>query len=430
MARKYQYDSMEKIAQTVKEKLKDEPKLFEMFEKCYGNTLDTTVKRMEDGTTYVITGDIPAMWLRDSVAQLRPYLVAAKEEAELSDLLVGLSKRQFMYVNIDPYANAFNEAANGNCWEHDDTDMGDWVWERKYEVDSLCYPLQFAYLIWKNTGRTDHFDGAFREGVSKILKVFRTEQNHEEESAYRFVRKDTYFTDTLSRDGKGALVKPGIGMTWSGFRPSDDACTYGYLVPSNMFAAVVLAYLEEIAEDVFGDLELKDEAERLKEEIYEGIESFGITDTENFGRVYAYEADGYGQFNLMDDANVPSLLSMNYLGFQGKHEEVTKNTRKLILSEANPYYYEGRKAAGIGSPHTPAKYIWHIALAMEGLTAKTEKEKLQSLHMLAQTDGGTGLMHEGFHADDDTRYTREWFSWANAMFCELVLDYCGYRIQR
>lgn len=430
MARKYQYDSMERIAQTVKEKLQCEPKLYEMFENCYGNTLDTTVKRMEDGTTYVITGDIPAMWLRDSVAQLRPYLVAAKEEAELSDLLVGLSKRQFMYINIDPYANAFNEAANGNCWEHDDTDMGDWVWERKYEVDSLCYPLQFAYLIWKNTGRTDHFDAAFREGAGKILKVFRTEQNHEEESAYRFIRKDTYFTDTLSRDGKGALVKPGIGMTWSGFRPSDDACTYGYLVPSNMFAVVVLAYLEEIAEEVLKDLELKNEAEQLKEEIYEGIESFGITDTENFGRVYAYEADGYGQFNLMDDANVPSLLSMSYLGFQGKHEEVAKNTRKLILSEANPYYYEGRKAAGIGSPHTPAKYIWHIALAMEGLTAKTEKEKLESLHMLAQTDGGTGLMHEGFHADDDTKYTREWFSWANAMFCELVLDYCGYHIRR
>lgn len=430
MARKYQYDSMERIAKTVKEKLQCEPKLYEMFENCYGNTLDTTVKRMEDGTTYVVTGDIPAMWLRDSVAQLRPYLVAAKEEAELSDLLVGLSKRQFMYINIDPYANAFNEAANGNCWEHDDTDMGDWVWERKYEVDSLCYPLQFAYLIWKNTGRTDHFDAAFREGAGKILKVFRTEQNHEEESAYRFIRKDTYFTDTLSRDGKGALVKPGIGMTWSGFRPSDDACTYGYLVPSNMFAVVVLAYLEEIAEEVLKDPELKNEAEQLKEQIYEGIESFGIIDTENFGRVYAYEADGYGQFNLMDDANVPSLLSMSYLGFQGKHEEVAENTRKLILSEANPYYYEGRKAAGIGSPHTPANYIWHIALAMEGLTAKTEKEKLESLHMLAQTDGGTGLMHEGFHADDDTRYTREWFSWANAMFCELVLDYCGYHIRR
>lgn len=430
MARKYQYDSMERIAKTVKEKLQCEPKLYEMFENCYGNTLDTTVKRMEDGTTYVITGDIPAMWLRDSVAQLRPYLVAAKEEAELSDILVGLSKRQFMYINIDPYANAFNEAANGNCWEHDDTDMGDWVWERKYEVDSLCYPLQFAYLIWKNTGRTDHFDAAFREGAGKILKVFRTEQNHEEESAYRFIRKDTYFTDTLSRDGKGALVKPGIGMTWSGFRPSDDACTYGYLVPSNMFAVVVLAYLEEIAEEVLKDPELRNEAEQLKEAIYEGIESFGITDTENFGRVYAYEADGYGQFNLMDDANVPSLLSMSYLGFQGKHEKVAENTRKLILSEANPYYYEGRRAAGIGSPHTPANYIWHIALAMEGLTAKTEKEKLESLHMLAQTDGGTGLMHEGFHVDDDTRYTREWFSWANAMFCELVLDYCGYHIRR
>lgn len=428
MRQKHRYSSVEKILQAVKEKLKDEPKLVEIFEKCYGNTLDTTVKRMEDKTVYVITGDIPAMWLRDSVAQLRPYLIAAKEEPELSDLLTGLSKRQFMYINIDPYANAFNEAANGNCWEHDETDMGEWIWERKYEVDSLCYPLQFAYLIWKNTGRTDHFDETFRRGARKILKVFSTEQNHEEESPYHFMRKDTYFTDTLSRNGKGALVKPGIGMTWSGFRPSDDACTYGYLVPSNMFAVVVLSYLEEIADKVLLDLQLKNEAEKIKEEIYEGIENYGIAKTECFGKVYAYEVDGYGQYNLMDDANVPSLLSMEYLGYEGKDKEVIENTRRLILSEANPYYYKGKKAAGIGSPHTPAEYVWHIALAMEGLTAQSEKEKLESLHKLAATDGGTGLMHEGFHVDDDTRYTREWFSWANSMFCELVLDYCGYHV--
>lgn len=430
MAQKQQYRSIEKILNSVKEKLKDEQKLFEMFQNCYTNTLDTTVKHMPDGSTYVITGDIPAMWLRDSVAQLRPYLIAAKEDPEIADILTGLSKRQFRYIQIDPYANAFNEEENGNCWEHDDTEMNGWVWERKYEIDSLCYPLQFAYLIWKNTGRTEHFDTVFKAGAEKILEVFHTEQDHEGRSPYHFQRRDTYFTDTLSRDGKGALVKSGIGMTWSGFRPSDDACTYGYLVPSNMFASVVLGYLEEIAEEFFHDTKLAGEAKTLKKEIYEGIETYAITKTEAFGEVYAYETDGYGQFNLMDDANVPSLLSMEYIGYEGKKKEVADNTRRLILSEANPYYYEGKKAAGIGSPHTPVKYIWHIALAMEGLTAKSKEEKLAALHMLAKTDGGAGLMHEGFHADDDTRYTREWFSWANAMFSELVLDYCGYRIER
>ena len=225
------------------------------------------------------------------------------------------------------------------------------------------------------------------------------------------------------------MVKPGIGMTWSGFRPSDDACIYGYLVPSNMFASVVLGYLEEIAEEVFHDIELKNMANALKKEIYEGIESYGITRTGEFGEVYAYETDGYGQYNLMDDANVPSLLSMEYMGYKGKDRKVAENTRRFILSEANPYYYAGRKAAGIGSSHTPTRYIWHIALAMEGLTEKAKEKKLEILRLLAETSGGTGLMHEGFHADDDTRYTREWFSWANAMFSELVLDYCGYRVK-
>ena len=430
MAQNRQYSSIEKIIETVNDKFKGEQKIFEMFKNCYTNTLDTTVKSMPDGTAYVITGDIPAMWLRDSAAQLRPYLIAAKYEPAIADILTGLSKRQFMYIQIDPYANAFNEQNNGNCWEDDDTDMNGWVWERKYEVDSLCYPLQFAYLIWKNTGRTEHFDEIFKKGSEKIIEVFSREQYHEEKSSYHFIRRNTYYTDTLSRDGKGALVRSGIGMTWSGFRPSDDACTYGYLVPSNMFAVVVLGYLEEIADKIFHDIKLKNKAKAIKQEIYEGIESYGITKTEEFGEIYAYEKDGFGQYNLMDDANVPSLLSMEYLGYKAKNEEAAENTRRFILSEANPYYYEGNKASGIGSPHTPAKYIWHIAMAMEGLTAKSKEKKLEILHKLAETDGGTGLMHESFHADDDTNYTREWFSWSNAMFSELVLDYCGYQIKR
>lgn len=429
MKKKQQYHAIERIMEDIKEKFQNEPQLFEMFQNCYANTLDKTIKRMEDGTSYVITGDIPAMWLRDSAAQFRPYLIPARKEPELADILVGLSKRQFRYINIDPYANAFNETDNGNCWEHDDTEMNGWIWERKYEVDSLCYPLQFAYLIWKNTGRTEQFEGEFREAAWKIIRTFRTEQNHEEQSPYHFVRKDTFYTDTLSRDGKGALVKSGTGMTWSGFRPSDDACTYGYLVPSNMFAVVVLGYLEEIAEKILGDQELKKEAAALGADIYEGIETYGVTRTEGYGEVYAYETDGYGQYNLMDDANIPSLLSMDYLGYRGRNRQIAKNTRRFILSEANPCYYSGKAAEGIGSPHTPVRYIWHISMAMQGLTAKTKEEKLEILHLLSQTDSGKGLMHEGFHVDDPSMYTREWFSWANAMYSELVLDYCGYSVQ-
>ena len=422
--------SIQAILNRVQASFENESKIIELFRNCYIDTLNKTIHPMADGTAYVVTGDIPAMWLRDSSAQLRPYLIPAKEDSAIADLLVAVNRRQFQYICIDPYANAFNAEANGNCWEKDETEMNDWLWERKYEVDSLCYPVQFAYLIWKNVGRTEQFDAAFVEAVQKILTIFRTEQHHEEQSRYRFIRRNSYFTDTLSRDGMGALVKSGIGMTWSGFRPSDDACTYGYLVPSNMFAVVILGYLQEIAKEILEDAALADEAAKLRAEIYEGIENYAITRKEGYGDVYAYEADGYGQFNLMDDANVPSLLSMEYLGYQGRRPEVAENTRKLILSEANPYYFQGKCARGIGSPHTPVGYIWHIALCMQGLTAKMQEEKKAMIDLAAATEGGKMLMHEGFCADDDCRYTREWFSWANAMFCELVMDYCGMRVKK
>ena len=217
-------EALLKLIKRVEENFPEDPKMVQLFVNCFTNTLDTTVKRLPDKTTYIITGDIPAMWLRDSVAQIRPYLMAAGEDGDIADMLVGLVKKQFFYVNLDPYANAFNQEANGNCWEHDETDMGPWIWERKYELDSLCYPIQLSYLVWKNTGRTDQFDETFVKGVRRILKVWRTEQHHEEESPYSFVRKGCYFTDTLSRNGKGALVKSGTGLIWSGFRPSDDAC--------------------------------------------------------------------------------------------------------------------------------------------------------------------------------------------------------------
>lgn len=422
--------SMADLLHDIKEKLGNDQKLAEMFENCYTNTLDTTVKSLPDGTTYVITGDIPAMWLRDSVCQLRPYYILAAKDSQIADLMEGLVRRQMKYILIDPYANAFNEEPNGNCWEKDDTDACDWIWERKYEIDSLCFPLQMSYLLWKNTGRTGQFDEQFVKAAYKIMQVWRTEQDHENLSPYHFRRKDCYYTDTLSREGKGALVKPNIGLIWSGFRPSDDACVYGYLIPSNMFAVVVLGYLKEIAAVVLKDGRLSKEAESLAEEIRRAVEAYGTVEHYKYGKVYAYEVDGFGQYNLMDDANVPSLLSIPYLGYVTEDDEVYQNTRDMILSDANPYYYKGKAACGVGSPHTPVNYIWHISLAMQGLTNSQSDYKHRILELMKRTDGGKKLMHEGFHADNPEEYTREWFSWANAMFCELVLDYCGYQVKR
>lgn len=423
-------ESMKKLLEELRERAKDYPRLMEQFYTCYTNTLDTTVEPQEDGTVHVITGDIPAMWLRDSAAQVRPYIFLAKEDREIAGLLEGVVRRQFRFLCIDPYANAFNKKPDGSCWEKDDPDQNPWVWERKFEIDSLCYPIQLAWLLWKNAGCTGQFDDCFVKGAHLICQVLQREQAHEEQSDYRFIRKNSFWTDTLSRDGRGALVKSGTGLVWSGFRPSDDACVYGYLIPANMFAAVALGYLEEIAGEILGDAELKEKSRALREELHAAVEKHGKTLTEEFGMVYAYETDGYGMYNLMDDANVPSLLSMGYLGYPADREAY-ENTRRMILSEANPYYYSGSRAAGIGSPHTPSGYIWHIAMAVQGLTAETREEKLEILEKMAETAGeGGGMMHEGFHKDDASKYTREWFSWANAMYAELFLDCFGYSLER
>ena len=420
---------MKHFLEKLRQQAADCPELMQVFENCYTNTIDKAVQKKEDGTAHVITGDIPAMWLRDSAAQMRPYLFLAKENEEIRELIAGVVRRQFMYICIDEYANAFNELPNGACWEKDDPNQDPWVWERKFEVDSLCYPVQLAYLLWKNTGCDSQFDENFFKGIEKIFQVFRTEQFHEEKSVYKFQRKKAWFRDTLSREGKGALVKPGIGLIWSGFRPSDDACTYGYLIPSNMFVVVIMGYLEEMAREVFRDEQMEQNARRLKEQVREAVEKEGKIDTEEFGTVYVYEADGYGMYQLMDDANVPSLLAMEYLGYPAD-KEAAENTRRFILSDANPFYYKGIKAEGVGSAHTPTGYIWHIAMAMQGLTSTSREEKRKILEKMVSTTGGKGVMHEGFFCDDDTRYTREWFSWANAMYAELFLDYMGYRLER
>lgn len=422
------------VKRICEEKLANDAKLSELFKNCYPNTMDTTVKTIGEKDTFVITGDIPAMWLRDSTAQVRHYLPVAKHDAEVADCIEGLVNRQFKCIDIDPYANAFNQEANGMCWpkyaaetlgqtaggESDDTDFETpWVWERKYEIDSLCYPVQLAYLLWKETGRTGQFNDQHKKSTLRILDLFTVEQDHSK-SPYYFRRTNCPPTDTLTHDGHGAPVAV-TGMTWSGFRPSDDACVYGYLIPSNMFAVVTLGYTAEIMREIYKDEEVAARAEKLASEIRAGIEKYGVVEHPKFGKMYAYETDGLGNYVFMDDANVPSLMSIPYLGYCSADDEIYKNTRAFVLSKENPYYYEGTAAKGVGSPHTPPEYIWHIALSMQGLTSRDPEECKAFLRMLKTTDDGKGFMHEGFHKDDPSKFTRPWFAWSNSLFSEFVL---------
>lgn len=411
--------AVQKCIEQAETELAYNPKLLRMFKQCFPNTLETTTRLMEDGSTFVFTGDIPAMWLRDSSAQVRHYLPLAAQDQELQRVIEGLVKRQLKYIQIDPYANAFNEEDNDNRYEDDLTELNPWVWERKYEIDSLCYPIQLSYLYWQQTGKTSLFDETFLETMKTIISLWRTEQRHFEQSPYRFARTTGPKTDTLRNNRMGMPVNY-TGMTWSGFRPSDDACTFGYLIPANMFACVVLGYMEEIADRIYGDEQVKKEAAILREEIDYGIRTYGIYRHPEFGEMFAYETDGFGNYNLMDDANVPSLLSIPYLGYADKDDPIYINTRKFILSKHNPYYYEGSHAKGIGSPHTPKSYIWHISLSMQALTSSDNEEIAEIVRTLTSTDADTGYMHEGFHVNDPNEYTRPWFAWANSLFGELV----------
>ncbi|NOU80960.1 metal-independent alpha-mannosidase [Paenibacillus sp. LMG 31459] len=412
--------SVQAVLKEAEQKLGHRPRLLKQFLNCFPNTLETTTKLMEDGTTFVITGDIPAMWLRDSVEQMMHYTPLLADDQDLQRMVSGLIRRHVHCAGIDLYANAFNEAANDWHWNAgDETEMSPWVWERKFELDSSCFTIRLAYAYWKETGKADIFDAGFKEMLLGIMRLWKTEQRHQEQSAYSFSRSNCPFHDTLRSGGRGMPVNY-TGMIWSGFRPSDDACDFHYHIPSYMFAAVSLSQMQEIASLVFRDSRMAAEMAELEGEIRHGIELYGKYRHPEFGVIYAYETDGYGNYSLMDDAGTPGLLSIPYLGYASSDDEIYRNTRRFILSKHNPFYYEGAAARGIGSPHTPEGYIWPMALSMQGLTASTDAEMLEMIALLEATDAGTGYMHEGFLADDPSVYTRPWFAWSNSLFAGLV----------
>ncbi len=404
---------------------KDRADLAYLYRKCFPNSIETTTELLEDGTTFVLTGDIPAMWLRDSSAQVRPYVRLARRDERVRSLILGLIRRQAAYLRIDPYANAFNREANGNGHQDDRTDMTPWTWERKYELDSLCYPIQLCKDYWDTTCDRSLFDESLHAMLTTAVDLMLVEQQHDAGSPYRFERPNPPVqTDTLPFGGRGTSTNF-TGMVWSGFRPSDDACTFHYLIPANMFVVVVLGHVVEFA-DFYQDTQLAAKALRLRREIECGLQTYGIVNHPHFGKIYAYETDGFGNYVLMDDANVPNLMSIPYLGYRPVEDPIYQRTRAFLLSPDNPYYYSGKWARGIGSPHTPHGYIWPIALLIQGLTSQEPEERRQILEILMNTTGGTGYMHESFDPDDPTKYTRPWFGWANSLFGEFVGRHIGY----
>ena len=417
------YPTVYQRINTIQAHLHNHPRVVTSFAQCYPNTLETTTTLVDDDTSFVFTGDIPAMWLRDSSAQVQPYLDLAKEDPDLQRLFRGLIRRQAQYIQIDPYANSFNLAPTGDGHKQDLPPKLPWVWERKFELDSLCYPVKLCYDYWQATHDTTIFDANTQQMLHTIVTIMRTEQHHEHNSPYRFERLDPLSpTDTLCCDGKGTAVNF-TGMVWSGFRPSDDACTLGYLIPANMFAVVVLGYIIEFATTIYHDEALQQLAMTLRKQIDDGIQTHGIVEHPRYGHIYAYETDGYGNHVLMDDANVPSLLSIPYLGYHPVDNPLYQNTRAFILSHDNPYYFKGECAYGIGSPHTPQGHVWPIALVMRGLTTDDKKEQYEVIRTLVETTADTGYMHESFHVDDPHQYTRSWFAWANSLFAQLVLRF-------
>lgn len=402
------------------------PKLAWMFENCFPNTLDTTVRyRKTNGKddTVVYTGDIHAMWLRDSGAQVWPYVQLANSDPELKAMLAGVIRRQFKCIIIDPYANAFLDPHDPNPdhqWMSDMTDMKLELHERKWEIDSLCYPIRLAYHYWKTTGDASIFDEEWLQAIELVLQTFHEQQRKNSNGPYKFQRKTERQLDTMNNDGWGNPVNP-VGLIASAFRPSDDATTFQFLVPSNFFAVTSLRKAAEILATVNKKPELAEKCRNLAQEVETALKKYAIFNHPKYGQIYAFEVDGFGNQYFMDDANVPSLLAMPYLGDMDANDPIYQNTRKYVWSKDNPYFFKGTAGEGIGGPHIGYDMIWPMSIMMKAFTSRDEKEIQTCIKMLMDTDAGTGFMHESFNKDNPEKFTRAWFAWQNTLFGELIL---------
>jgi len=404
-----------------------DPEIAWLFENCYPNTLDTTVRTGTiDGKpdTFVITGDIDAMWLRDSSAQMQTYVHLAPRDAALRRLFQGVIARQARCILIDPYANAFmaDPNARSNLGAIADlTEMKPGVAERKWELDSLCYPMRFAYAYWAATRDPTPFDAQWKAAMTRAVATMREQQRKHDDGPYRFERVNRHATETLMLKGLGAPTRK-VGLIHSMFRPSDDACTFPFLIPSNLFAVTALRQLARIHAEARADGAAAADCAALADEVETALKAHGTMDDGHGGTVWAYEADGFGNAIFMDDANVPSLSALPLFTDIAGTDPLYRRTRALAWSDRNPYFFSGTAAMGIGGPHKGLGMIWPMSIIVRAMTSDDDAEIRQCLRWLKTTHAGTGFIHEAFFKDDPARYSRPWFAWANGLFGDLILD--------
>jgi uncharacterized protein len=420
--RHFRSEAVEQYLAEIHARIRD-PELARLFFNCFPNTLDTTV---EPGTfegkpdTVVITGDIAAMWQRDSSAQVWPYLDLTRKDERLRALLEGVIRRQTRHILIDPYANAFMADLNAPPLEwsrHDQTDMKPGVGERKYELDSLCYPIRLAHGYWKRNGGTQPFDARWHDAMRLVVRTMRVQQRKDGPGPYHFQRLALTPTETLGENGYGNPVRP-VGLIASGFRPSDDACIFPFLVPSNLFAVTSLRQLAEMANAILNDGALAQDASNLADEVGAALDQHATASTPE-GPIWAYEVDGFGGQALMDDANVPSLLALPYIE-SSPDAALYARTRAFVWSERNPWFFEGSAGEGVGGPHEGAGMIWPMSQTIYALTSQSPGEIRAMLQMLKIGSAGSGFIHESYDKNDPKHFTRAWFAWANTLFGELI----------
>ena len=416
----------------VSKKIAD-PKLRAMFEGCYPNTLDTTVEMgMVDGKVdaFVITGDIPCLWLRDSTAQVLPYLHLVGQDSKLVDLFRGLIARQSRSILIDPYANAFMRdptARTNLSWSQtDDTEMKPGVAERKWEIDSLCYAMRLGFRYWRQTRDKVPFDRTWADAARACVRTFREQQRKTSPGPYRFRRRSDRPTETLQLDGWGAPSRS-VGLIHCGFRPSDDACTYPFFIPANLFAVTTLREMASVASEARGDTALAADARALADEVEAALHKWGTMTLPDGRRVWAYEVDGFGNAMFMDDANVPSLLGLAFLGCVPASDPLWRTTAQACWSDANPYFFKGSAIEGIGGPHVGLGQVWPMSLIVRAMSSDDPQVIRAMLRMLRDSDAGTGFIHEAVDSNDPRKFTRDWFAWANGLFGELIVTLADTR---
>lgn len=422
--RKFHSDAVEAQIDEVSKKIND-PELAWLFQNCYPNTLDTTVDFTPAGAdgkpdTFIITGDIDAMWLRDSSAQVDGYLPLCAKDPKLAQMVAGLIHRQAKCILLDPYANAFyKDSSRVSQWKSDNTDMKPGVHERKYELDSLCYCIRLASKYYAVTKDASTFDDEWLSSVRLAVATMHVQQRKTDRGPYHFTRNTETQTDTVAGAGWGNPVKPN-GMICSVFRNSDDSATYLFNIPENLFAVVSLRQLASLLDATRQGSDLATDCRALASEVEAAALKYGIVHHPKYGDIYAYECDGYGNVLLMDDAGLPSLVSIPYLGYKTTSDKVYVNTRRFALSEDNPYFQKGL-IEGTGSPHTPGPRIWPMGIINRAMMSSDPAEISQCLKWLKLSSAGTGFMHESFDKDDPKQFSRVWFAWVNNLFGELIL---------